>query len=146
MIEGLSRPAKSFLPDSELGSVDEVRLLDATGSLVKVLAQCDISQRCDFLTCLREDDDSASGSYCECCLGKIVRGSQSRCRGKCRWRRQGTRRRSLRLYVMNYECCQSGRQRKTMLYFAPGFFCLGLDPPINTGNLYWPDLAVKDHP
>jgi hypothetical protein len=35
---------KSFLPDSELGSVDEVRLLDATGSLVKVLAQGVISR------------------------------------------------------------------------------------------------------
>jgi hypothetical protein len=65
---------KSFLPDSELGSVDGCDY-DATGSLVKVLAQrCDISQRCDFLTCMREDDDSASEAIVNAVLGRSLLG------------------------------------------------------------------------
>jgi hypothetical protein len=92
MIEGLFQTMKSFLPDSELGSVDEVRLLDVRVPSQGARPRCDISQRCDF-TCLREDD-SASGSYCECCWEDRSGSLKSRCRGKCRWRRQGTRRRS----------------------------------------------------
>lgn len=76
MIAGLFQTTKSLLPNSELGSVDEARLLDATGSLVNVLAKrCDVSQRCDFLTCVRVDDDSASEVYVNAVLGRsLLRG------------------------------------------------------------------------
>jgi hypothetical protein len=76
MVEGLFQTTKSIMAErAGLGSVEETRLLDATGSLVKLLVQrCDVSQHSDLATCVRDDGNTASGLSVTAVLGRSLLG------------------------------------------------------------------------